>query len=157
MDDIVLARAVHVLAIIHWIGGLAFVTLVILPFARSRRTTQEALTLFEGVERRFSAQVRISIPLAGATGLWMTYRMDVWDRFVDPNYWWMTAMLGLWLVFMLVLFVVEPLLHTKFETRRLQDPTINFRRISRFHEFLLLLAALIVLGAVAGDHGFVFF
>jgi uncharacterized membrane protein len=157
MDDIILARALHVLAATHWIGGLAFVTLVLLPFARSRRTTQEALTLLEGMERRFSAQVRISIPLAGATGLWMTYRLDFWDRFADPNYWWMTAMLGLWLVFMLVLLVVEPLLRTKFETRTLQDPAINFRRISRFHECLLLLAAITALGAVAGAHGFVFF
>lgn len=33
MDDIVLARALHVLSIVHWIGGVAFVTLVALPFA----------------------------------------------------------------------------------------------------------------------------
>jgi uncharacterized membrane protein len=31
MDDITLARAVHVLAVVHWMGGVAFVTLVILP------------------------------------------------------------------------------------------------------------------------------
>lgn len=34
MDDVTLARAVHVLTIVHWIGGMAFVTLVILPMAR---------------------------------------------------------------------------------------------------------------------------
>lgn len=33
--DIALARALHVLAVIHWIGGLSFVTLVVLPFARA--------------------------------------------------------------------------------------------------------------------------
>lgn len=37
MDDIVIARALHVLAVIHWIGGLSFVTLVVLPIARSQR------------------------------------------------------------------------------------------------------------------------
>lgn len=86
MDDIALARALHVLAVIHWIGGLAFVTLVILPLAESsRRAKSEALALFEDVERLFSAQVRISVPLVGITGFWMTYRLDLWDRFLDPN------------------------------------------------------------------------
>jgi uncharacterized membrane protein len=67
-DDIILSRALHVLAVIHWIGGLSFVTLIALPFAKSRPTADEALTLFEGVERRFSAQLRVTIPLVGATG-----------------------------------------------------------------------------------------
>src|SRR4051794_7311872 len=103
MDDITLARALHVLAVIHWIGGLAFVTLIVLPLAGSRSAANEGLDLFAAVEQRFAAQVRISIPLVGVTGLWMTYRLDAWDRFVDPAYWWMTAMLGLWLFFMLMI------------------------------------------------------
>jgi len=157
MDDIALARALHVLAVIHWIGGLAFVTLIILPLARLRRTTEEALVLFESVERRFSTQVRISIPLVGATGFWMTYRLDLWNRFVDPNFWWMGAMLSLWLVFMLMLFAIEPLVHAKFENSARQDPAAISRRMSRLHEFLLLLAVLTAFGAVAGAHGFAFF
>ncbi len=156
MDDIALARALHVLAVIHWIGGLAFVTLIILPLATSRHTADESLALFESVERRFSRQVRISVPLVGATGFWMTYRLDLWDRFTDPNFWWMGAMLGLWLVFMLALFVIEPFLHARFANRARRDPTATFRRISRLHQFLLLLAALTAFGAVAGVHGFNF-
>ena len=155
MDDLALARALHVLAVIHWIGGLAFVTLVVLPLARSRQA--EALALFAGVERRFSAQVHISVPLAGATGLWMTYRWDLWDRFADPHFWWMTAMFGLWLIFMAVLFVVEPLAHAGFEKKARQDPAATFRRMSRLHQFLLLLAMLTAFGAVAGAHGLSFF
>ena len=157
MDDITLARALHVLAVIHWIGGLAFVTLIVLPLAGSRQTAEEALALFESMERRFSAQVRISIPLAGASGLWMTWRWDLWDRFVNPHFWWMTAMLGLWLFFMLMLFVIEPLAHARFEEKARQDPAATFRRMSRLHQLLLLLAALTALGAVAGAHGLMFF
>jgi len=157
MDDIAMARAVHVLAVIHWIGGLAFVTLSVLPQARSLANAQEALALFAGMERRFSRQVRISVPLAGAAGLWLTYRLDLWDRFLDPTFWWMTAMLGLWLVFMLMLFVIEPLLHARFEMKARQDPATTFRRLARLHEFLLVIAALTALGAVAGAHGAGFF
>jgi uncharacterized membrane protein len=156
MDDITLARALHVLAVIHWIGGLAFVTLIILPLARSRDSAEEALALFESVERRFSKQVRISIPLVGATGFWMTYRLDLWNRFVDPDFWWMGSMLGLWLAFMLMLFVVEPLLLTRFANRARRDPAGTFRRMCRLHQFLLLFAAFTAFGAVAGVHGFNF-
>lgn len=157
MDDIVVARALHVLAIIHWIGGLSFVTLVVLPLVRSDRIGADAKMLFDGVERHFSAQVRISVPVAGITGLWMTYRMELWDRFADPNFWWMTAMFGLWLIFMLMLFVIEPLFHAKFRHDARKDAQAAFRRMSRMHELLLLLALVAAFGAVAGSHGLVFF
>ncbi len=34
MDDLILARAIHVAAIVHWIGGVSFVTLMLLPGIR---------------------------------------------------------------------------------------------------------------------------
>lgn len=157
MDDITLARALHVLAVIHWIGGLAFVTLIVLPLAQARSTASEGLELFATIERRFAAQVRVSIPLVGATGLWMTYRLDFWDRFLDRAYWWMSAMLGLWLFFMLMIFVLEPLLHGHFERKARSDPASALRRMSQLHASLLSLAAITALGAVAGAHGFNFF
>ena len=33
-DGLTLARAVHVLALIHWIGGVAAVTTIVLPLAQ---------------------------------------------------------------------------------------------------------------------------
>ncbi len=155
-DDLILARALHVLAIVHWIGGVAFVTLVVLPFALSRASAAEGFALFDLVEQRFAAQVRVSIPVAGAAGLWLTYRMDVWERFHDIHFWWMGAMFGLWLVFMIVVFVVEPLFNDKFEQMAKRDPATALRRLARLHRILLAFAALTVLGAVAGSHGFFF-
>jgi uncharacterized membrane protein len=152
MDDIVFARALHVLSLMHWIGGVAFVTLVALPLAASRGGA-EGLALFNAIERRFAAQVRVSIPLAGASGLWMTYRMDLWSRFADPSFWWMSAMAGLWLVFMGAVFVVEPLFHDAFERRAAADPPLALRRLKRAHRVLLLAAAVTACGAVAGAHG----
>ncbi len=154
IDDLILARALHVLAVVHWIGGVGFVTLVVLPFAISQPSAADGLSLFDAVERRFAAQVRFSIPIAGAAGFWLTYRMDLWARFHDPHFWWMTAMFALWLVFMVVVFVVEPLFHDRFDAMARRDPAAALRRIWRLHGILLTLAALTVLGAVAGAHGF---
>lgn len=105
------------------------------------------------MEQRFSAQARVSIPLAGISGLWLTGRMDLWHRFHAPQFWWMSGMLGLWIFFMLMLFVLEPLLRERFARKAEQAPETVFRRISRLHQILLLLSALTVLGAVAGSHG----
>jgi putative copper export protein len=35
IDDVEIARALHVIFVAHWIGGVAFVTLVALPLARA--------------------------------------------------------------------------------------------------------------------------
>lgn len=157
MDDVILARALHVLCVIHWIGGVAFVTLVVLPLAASRTAPAEGLALFRSVERRFSGQVRVSIPLAGATGLWMTYRLDLWSRFGEPQFWWLDAMLGLWLIFMIIVFVLEPLLHEKFEQKAIGDPRFALRALGLMHGILLALATITAFGAVSGANGLTFF
>ncbi len=154
-DDLILARAIHVLAIVHWIGGVAFVTLVILPLAR-RRSYAEGLALFELVERQFSAQVRFSIPVAGAAGFWMTWRMDLWSRFLDPHFWWMGAMLVVWTLFALVVLVIEPLFEPRFEQIAHANPQAALERLTRMHVVLLGLSLVTVAGAVAGAHGFFF-
>jgi hypothetical protein len=37
MDDIAIARAIHVFAVVVWIGGVAMVTTVVLPIVRRGR------------------------------------------------------------------------------------------------------------------------
>jgi putative copper export protein len=34
MDDVIIARALHVLGVVIWIGGVAMVTMVVLPALR---------------------------------------------------------------------------------------------------------------------------
>jgi uncharacterized membrane protein len=153
IDDIELARVIHVLCIVHWIGGVAFVTLVALPVARAASEAREGWELFARLERRFSAQVRISIPLAGASGLWMSYRLDLWYRFSVPSFWWMGAMAALWALFLFVVFVVEPLIGGRLEAEAARNPRAVLARLARGHLALLALAVVTVFGAVAGSHG----
>ncbi len=156
IDDIELARALHVLFVAHWIGGVAFVTLVALPLARSKGEARAGWALFEAIESRFAAQVRWSIPLAGLTGLWMTWRLDLWGLFPDPAFWWLDAMVLVWTLFMVIVFVVEPRAHKRLAALALGDPAGVLRRIFRAHVVLLTAAAVTILGAVAGAHGGLF-
>ena len=59
-----------------------------------------------------------------------------------------------WVIFTLMLFVLEPLvLHRWFSTRASQEPEKTFRLIQRMHWMLLALSLITVAGAVAGSHG----
>jgi uncharacterized membrane protein len=154
MDDLTLARALHVLSVVHWIGGVAFVTLVLLPAVRKLASPRERVALFEKIERRFAVQARISTLIAGLSGFWMTARLDAWSRFADHRFWWMHAMLGLWAIFTLMLFVLEPLvLHRWFMARAQSDPEATFTLIQRLHIALLSASAFTVAAAVLGAHG----
>lgn len=154
MDDIAIARALHVLAIVHWIGGVTLVTLVILPAIACLSEPARRAALFEEIEGRFSVQVKISVTLAGLTGLYMTWRLEAWDRFADPGFWWMHAMVAVWALFTIVLFVAEPLfLHQWFRRRTARDANGTFALVLRFHRILLTLSVLTIAGAVLGGHG----
>jgi uncharacterized membrane protein len=153
MDDVTVARALHVLALIHWIGGVGFVTSVVLP-AVAVIDPARRLAMFEAVEARFSSQVRISVPLAGLSGLYMVDRLDAWDRFLQPAGWWLSAMVLVWLMFMAILFVVEPfVLRAWFRQRATTDPDGTFRLAQRAHSALLSAVAVTAAAGVLGAHG----
>lgn len=154
LDDLVLARALHVLAVVLWIGGVAFVTTVLLPAVRDFAKPAERVRLFESVEGRFAWQARFTTLLAGLSGFYLTARLDLWSRFADPTFWWMHGMVAVWLLFTLMLFVLEPLfLHRWFAERAHSAPESTFALIRRLHWGLLTISLLVILGAVSGSHG----
>jgi uncharacterized membrane protein len=147
----------HLLAVVHWIGGVFFVTAILLPAIRRIPHPSRRIDLFETLESRFSLQAKVSVIIAGASGLYMVYRLDAWSRFLDPAAWWMPAMLLVWSVFALMLFVAEPFfLHAWFRRRAERDADGTFALIQRFHWLLLAISLVTVAGALAGAHGFAF-
>ena len=55
-------------------------------------------------------QARIAILLVGATGIYIIQEADLWGRFSVLTYWWMHAMVGVWAIFAMGLFLAEPLI-----------------------------------------------
>lgn len=154
MDDVTIARTLHVLAVVHWIGGVSLVTLVLLPGIVRSVPAEERLDLFEMIERRFAYQARISTVIAGLAGFYMTHRLDAWDRFTDLSFWWMHAMVAVWAVFTFVLFLAEPLfLHRWFHELALRRPDETFTLVLRMHRALLALSLVTVAASVLGAHG----
>jgi len=145
------ARVLHVLGVVVWIGGVAFVTLVLLPAARRQPDSHR---LFEQAEGRFAWWARGATLLTGLSGFAMLALSDGWGRFAQPGQWWLHAMLAVWVIFTLMLFVIEPLLlHRLFRRIARHDPRGLMRRIQLLHVFLLTISLITVAGAVAGSHG----
>lgn len=146
------AIVIHVLAVVWWIGGLAFVTAVILPALRSGRAG-DARSIFQLIESRFAPQARIAVLLVGVSGLYMSFRLDLWSSFAQLRFWWLDAMVLFWLLFFLLLFIIEPAGLLERLARHSGDER-RWERMQRMHLVLLLIALAIIAGAVAGSHGF---
>jgi len=157
VDDISLARGLHVLSVVLWIGGVSFVTTVVLPAIRHLKTHEDRLPCFDAFERRFARQARVTTVLTGLTGFYMVIRLDAWYRFREASFWWMHAMVLVWLLFALLLFVLEPtFLHRWLLARSRAAPEATFAVVEWLHRALLGLSVVTVFGAVAGSHGFLF-
>jgi uncharacterized membrane protein len=154
MPDAEVARGIHVVAVILWIGGVGFVTLCLLPYCRAEVPPPVAVTTFEVMERRFAIVARIAILAADLSGLWMVHRYQLWGRFGEVASWWMHAMVLVWMVFFTAVFVAEPLvLHRWFSARAARDPEGTLRLIWRLHILLLTASLVAASGAVFGVHG----
>lgn len=158
MNDIIFARTLHVLGVVIWIGGVAMVTTVVLPALRRGDLGSDRLQAFEAIERRFAWQARVTIVIVGATGFYMTARLDLWDRFCAAGFWWMHAMVFVWLLFTIGLFVVEPfLIQHRFHRWASAQPTKAFTWLNAVHWGLLVLSLATIAGAVAGSQGWSLF
>lgn len=154
MNDFLLARALHVLGVVLWIGGVAFVTTVLLPATRRMKSPAERVGWFEEAESRFASQARLTTLVTGLSGFWLVHVLDAWERFAQPGFWWMHAMVAVWVIFTLMLFVLEPLvLHRLFLERARRNPEGTFNLVQRMHWVLLAVSLVTVFGAAAGSHG----
>ena len=133
MDDFTLARILLIVAIVPWIGGVAFVTTVLMPAIGRHHPPSERLAAFHSFEAGFAWQAR----------LWF-----------DVRFWWMHAMVAVWAVFAAMLYVAEPLfLHKRMAHSRM--PERDFARMERMHRILLSASLIAVVAAMAGAHGLI--
>ncbi|WP_415061423.1 hypothetical protein [Bdellovibrio sp.] len=146
-------RGVHVLSVLLWIGGVAFVTLVLIPALRKGGGDYET---FEKLEHRFGNQAKITTQLALISGLAMLWVTDTWARLL--NTWWLWAMLLAWAMFTLMLFVLEPIvIHKLLHQRAQKDPKGTLELLQRLHYLLLAVGLVALVGGVIGAHGGMWF
>ena len=154
MSGFAIARVLHVLAVVLWIGGVGMVTTILLPAIRKSYPVAQRFAMFHTLEARFARQARLTTAIAGLTGLYMTWRLDAWDRFRSADFWWMHAMVLTWVLFTAMLFVIEPMfLELLLARRAASAPEATYRLVEWLHRLLLVVSLLTVAGAVAGSIG----
>jgi hypothetical protein len=144
LDDAVIARAVHVSAVVLWIDGVGFVTTVLLPARRSRS---------DGLFRCIRAAICMASPYhhRADRALPAVHADPVRPLGSLPL---RHAMVVVWLLFTVMLYLAEPLfLHRWLDARAKAKPKATFRLVEWMHWLLLTLGAITILGAVAGSHG----
>jgi uncharacterized membrane protein len=98
----------HVLGVVWWIGGVAFITGVALP-SMHRLNATERIDRIQQIEHRFAWQARVAVLAVGVTGVWMLMLSGGVARLNFAAGWWLDLMILVWALFALMLFVIEPL------------------------------------------------
>jgi len=154
IDDLALARPIHVLALAHWIGGVAVVRTIVLPHVRALPNAKDAVASFEAFELRFASQARISIPLVGLSGAYILTKLGAWNRFQYASFWWLDLMVAVWMLFALMVYVLEPfVIHGHFQKFALRNKDRAFAVAIELHAVALIIAALAIGAGVLGAHG----
>lgn len=147
------AIAVHLLCVVWWIGGLAFVTGVSLPILRNVSDEKTRWEQFRQLEAHFESQVRVALILSGISGVFLLWGLKAWGLLSHPAYWWLDAMIGYWVLFVWLMFFANLDIMMQRLVRG-GDPSSGWRRVHVLHSVLLLVALLIIAAAVEGSHGF---
>jgi len=93
--------SLHILAAVTWIGGMLFLSLVLAPLVRGRKSTAETVALFRSSARRFRPVVWVAMALLITTGPFLLAEKNI--AVSHPSSWPQIALVKVGLVAGLVL------------------------------------------------------
>ena len=130
----VIALIIHVLAVVIWIGGVAFVTMIMFPIIQRTDNSLEQVMMFQGVEHRFGKIAKVMVILTGISGF---YLLSIKGFGIGAG-----IMIFVWTLYASLLFFLEkPLFKRLFETPGKQlDTKQIFLRLQVFHWIILVLS-----------------
>jgi len=142
----IIALAIHILSIVVWIGGVAFVTLVTFPMIMRVEKSLEQVLMFQGVEHRFSKIAKVMIILAGLSGLVL-----IKEKGLSLGVW---IMIFVWAFYASLIFGLERMIFKKLFGRPSDqlDTKKVFNTLQIFHWFVLTMSFLAIIAGVYAGH-----
>ena len=138
---------VHVLSVVIWIGGVAFVTAIILPVLGRMEDSMAKVSFFMGFEKRFQLLAKVCVIVAGATGILLFQQRGAFASLTGEE----TFLIGykflVWLIFAVLLFGGEKRLIGTLVSRK-TSPEKAFKRLSIFHWVALILSLIAVMAGI---------
>lgn len=152
----IIARALHVAGVVVWIGGVFFVTFVLLPALKSF-PVNDRLPLFERLEQRFGWFARVAIIVVGVSGLMLAHLLGFWARIGQAQMLPIHLMIVVWTIFALMLFALEPfVVHRVFHRFASAQPEKAMRVATILHWLLCSISFAAIIGGVMVAHGWAF-
>jgi uncharacterized membrane protein len=148
-----LLTALHVTIVVLWIGGVAFVTIIIFPLLLKMEDSFEKVLLFQRVENRFAKQARVYAWTAGITGGLLLYLTGQYTALFTLNGLGATVMLMIWLLYTIILTFERKIFALLFSQPEKLDAAKIFVRLNTFHWVVLGLSLAAVFIGVWTGHG----
>jgi hypothetical protein len=145
-----LFRAIHIVSVVVWLGGVGFVTTTLLPVIRRDWPEDEQSEIFARFARRFAGQARATVGLAGLSGLWLAYRLGYLSRRGFELPWWLVAMALVWAAFSAMLYL-RPALTAALSRLTARKPR-TLASVELVHRFLLAASLFTIAAAIVGVH-----
>jgi uncharacterized membrane protein len=136
---------IHVLTVILWIGGLAFITVLILPMVVKMPDALQKVLLFQRIEHKFAPLARVYAAITGISGFVMFYIMNLQSSLFSLTSLPLLFMITVWIFWVVMLFGLEPIIIKKMLDKMAgsgekMEIEIVFLRMNRLHWLLLFLS-----------------
>jgi uncharacterized membrane protein len=143
---------IHVIGVIIWIGGVAFVTMVIFPMMYRTEGSLEKALLFQGVEHRFSGLVRWLIAIVGGTGFYLLSVKYGFSILSTQRGLGIVIMLFVWTFYTAVLLLEKKIFGKIFADPETIDMDRALKMINAMHWVLLTVSFSAVSGGIWFAH-----
>ncbi len=144
--EYVAALIIHVSSVVIWIGGVAFVTMVTFPMILRVEKSLEQVLMFQGVEHRFAKIAKVTVILAGLSGLYL-----IFEKGLSFGVW---IMIFVWSFYASLLFGLEKLIFKKLFSKPGEQADMRkvFNLLQGFHWFVLCLSFLAIAAGIYTAH-----
>ena len=136
---------IHLLTVVIWVGGLAFITILILPMIIKMPDALQKALLFQRIEHRFAPLARYYVAIVGVSGFIMFFQMELMDILFTRSGYFLLFMMVIWVFWVIMLFGLEPIIIKKMldnmakKGEAMEIETV-FARMNRLHWVLLALS-----------------
>ncbi|MEO5361294.1 MAG: hypothetical protein H7843_12755 [Nitrospirota bacterium] len=144
--------AVHIVSVVVWIGGVVFVTIVVFPIIMRMEDSMEKVMFFQGTERRFASIAKVSVVVAGVTGVLLLQLEQRWGELftwagIGP-----TVMLLLWAMFVFILLFESSIFNFLFGGTAQHDTKKIFRILTTAHWVVMLVSLMVIAIGIYANH-----
>jgi uncharacterized membrane protein len=137
----------HVLSVVVWIGGVAFVTAIVFPTLAGMEDSMAKVSFFMGFEKRFQFLAKVCVILVGGSGVLLFWQRGAFSTLASDEAFLLGYKVIVWGVFAVLLFGAEKRLMAALVSGQ-TPPETAFKRLAIFHWVVLVLSLIAIVAGI---------